>query len=178
MRLALLCTVFAVSCAAQVAPGVKAAVIQAQNGILATREGNRAFGDLEARFAARKSQLDKRQSDLDALQEQLQKGTAAMSEDAQRKLARDIDRKSKALNYDLEAARTEYQEAQSDLMRELGRKFHDVAGKYAREKEIGIVVDVGNPQTPAFWWADAADITGDVVKAYDAAYPAPAKPDK
>jgi outer membrane protein len=129
---------------------------------------------LEAKFAARKAELDKKQNNIAEMQEQFRKRSATMSEEAQRKMAREIDRKSKALNYEVETAQSDYEQEQSDTMQALARKFHTVVDKYARDKELGIVVDVGNPQTPAFWWANAMDITNDVVRAYDAAYPVPA----
>jgi len=161
---------------AQSSPSSKAAVLQVQNAILTTREGHQAFSELESRFSARKVELDKRQNDITALEEQLRKGAATMSEEAQRRMARDIERKRKALNYDAETAQTDYEQEQADARQALARKFHAVVDKYARDQEIGIVVDVSNPQTPAFWWASGLDITNDVVRAYDAAYPAAGKP--
>ncbi|HUB78523.1 MAG TPA: OmpH family outer membrane protein [Bryobacteraceae bacterium] len=172
-----LCFWFTGSAAAQTPPPGRTAVLQVQNGILRTREGLQAFSDLEGKYSARNASLEKLQNDINALQEQLRKGGAAMSDDAQRKVARDIDRKSKALNYQAETTRAEYEQEQADLMQSLARKFHGIVEKYAKDKDIGIVVDIGNPQTPAFWWASALDLTNDVVKAYDAAYPAAVKPE-
>jgi outer membrane protein len=34
-----------------------------------------------------------------------------------------------------------------------------------------VVLDVSNPQTPVLWAASAVDITNDIVKLYDQAYP-------
>jgi outer membrane protein len=173
---AFLCTVLAAAAPAQSASAGKTAVLQVQNGILNTREGHQAFSDLESKFSARKADLEKRQNDIAALQDQLRKGAATMSEEAQRKVARDIERKTKALDYEAEMARADYEQEQADMMQALARKFHGVVDKYARDKELGIVVDVSNPQTPAFWWANAVDITNDVVRAYDAEYPAASAP--
>jgi Skp family chaperone for outer membrane proteins len=176
LRCAFLCAVLAATAPAQSAPAGKTAVLQVQNGILSTREGHQAFSDLESKFSVRKADLDKRQNDIAALQDQLRKGAATMSEEAQRKVARDIDRKTKALDYEAEMARADYQQEQADMMEALARKFHAVVDKYARDKEIGIVVDVSSPQTPAFWWANAMDITSEVVRAYDSEYPAASAP--
>ena len=156
---------------AQGAPAGKTAVLAVQTGILNTREGHQAFSDLDSKFAVRRAELDKKQTEIAALQEQFRKGSATMSEEAQRKLAREIDRRTKALNYEVETTQADYEQEQADTMQALARKFRSVVDKYANEREIGIVVDVSNPQTPAFWWASAMDITNDVVKAYDAAYP-------
>jgi outer membrane protein len=157
----------------QTAAGGKTAILQVQNGILNTREGHQAFGEIESKYAARKTELDKKQNDIAALQEQFRKASATVSEEAQRKMARDIDKKTKAFNYEADATRAEYEAEQADLMETLARKFHGVVDKYSRDNGFGLVIDVSNPQTPAFWWASALDITNEVVRAYDAAFPAP-----
>jgi Skp family chaperone for outer membrane proteins len=168
----LLSAVLAAAAMAQTAPAGKTAVLQVQNGILNTREGHQTFSDLDAKFATRKAELEKKQTEIAELQAQFRKGSATMSEEAQRTMAREIERKTKALNYEADAAQSEYEQEQADTMQALARKFHAVVDKYARDKELAIVVDVNSPQTPAFWWANALDITNDVVRAYDAAYPA------
>jgi len=172
----LLSMVVAATAAAQSAPGGKSAVLQVQNAILNTGEGHQWFSDLESKFAARKAELDKKQSDIAALQDQFRKAATTLSEEAQRKMARDIDRKTKALSYEAETTQADYDQEQSDTMQALARKFHAVVDKYARDNGFAIVLDVSNPQTPAFWWASAMDITNDVVRAYDAAYPVAAAP--
>ena len=169
----LLSAVLAATAMAQTPPAGKTAVLHVQNGILNTREGHQAFSDLEAKFALRKAELEKKQNEIVELQAQFRKGSATMSEEAQRTMTREIERKTKALNYQADAVQSEYEQEQGDTLQALARKFHGVVDKYARDKEIAIVVDVSNPQTPAFWWANALDITNDVVRAYDAAYPAP-----
>ena len=144
-----------------------------QNGILNTHEGHQAFGEIESKYAAKKAELDKKQNDIAALQEQFRKGSATMSEEGQRKMARDIDKKTKAFNYEADATRADYETEQADLIARLARKFHAVVDKYARDNGFGLVIDVSNPQTSAFWWASALDITNEVVRAYDAAFPTP-----
>ena len=108
------------------------------------------------------------------MQDQLQKGSATMSDEAQRKLAHEIDRKTKAINYEADGAQSDYEQEQADTTQALLKKFRAVVDRYSRDNGFGLVIDVSNPQSPAFWWASAMDITNDVVRAYDAAYPAAA----
>jgi outer membrane protein len=65
-------------------------------------------------------------------------------------------------------------------MQELGGKMMAVLEKYATQNAFAVVLDVSNPQTPVLWAASAVDITNDIVKLYDQAYPgtaaAPAAP--
>jgi outer membrane protein len=46
-----------------------------------------------------------------------------------------------------------------------------VLEKYDTANAFAVVLDVSNPQTPVLWAASAADITNDIVKLYDLAYP-------
>jgi Skp family chaperone for outer membrane proteins len=97
-----------------------------------------------------------------------------MSDDAQPKLAREIDRKAKTLASEDDEAQSGYEQEHADTTQALLKKFRAVVGKYARDNRFGLVIDVSNPRTPSFWWANAMDIANDVVRAYDAAYSAAA----
>jgi outer membrane protein len=163
--------VLSVTSGAQTAPAGKTVILQAQAAVLSTHEGHQAFNALESKFAARKAELEKKQNEIAAMQEEFRKGSATMSEAAQRKLARDIERKTKALNYEVETSQADYEQEQADATQAMERKFRAVVDKYAKDNGFGLVIDVSNPQTPAFWWASALDITNEVVRAYDAAYP-------
>jgi outer membrane protein len=171
--LALLITLNVIA-GAQSAPTGKTAILQVQTAVLNTREGHEAFSALNAKLAAKKAEFDKRQNEIAAMQDQLQKGSATMTDDAQRKLAHEIDRKTKAINYEADGTQSEYEQEQADTTQALLKKFRAVVDRYARDNGFGLVIDVSNPQSQTFWWASAMDITHDVVRAYDAAYPAAA----
>jgi len=158
----------------------KIAIIHVQNAILSTKDGQKAAADLQATFAPRQQELEKKRTELTALQDQLRKGSATMSEDAKTKLMRDIDATTTRVNRDTQDARSDLDEAQGKLMQELGGKMMAVLEKYATANAFAVVLDVSNPQTPVLWAASAVDITNDIVKLYDQAYPgaaaAPAVP--
>jgi outer membrane protein len=158
----------------------KIAIINVQNAILSTKDGQKAATDLQATFNPRQQELEKRQAELTALQDQLRKGSATMSEEAKTKLMRDIDATTTRVNRDTQDARSDLDEAQGKVMQELGGKMMAVMEKYATQNGFAVVLDVSNPQTPVLWAASAVDITNDIVKLYDQAYPgaaaAPAVP--
>ena len=103
-----------------------------------------------------------------------------MSDDAKTKLVRDIDATTTRVNRDTQDAQNDLDEAQGKVMQELGGKMMAVLEKYATQNGFAVVLDVSNPQTPVLWAASAVDITNDIVKLYDQAYPgtaaAPAAP--
>ncbi|MGB7722088.1 MAG: OmpH family outer membrane protein [Bryobacteraceae bacterium] len=149
----------------------KIAVINVQTAILSTKDGQKAAADLQTTFSPRQQDLEKKQAELTALQDQLRKGSATMSDEAKTKLMRDIDATTTRVNRDTQDARSDLDEAQGKLMQELGGKMMAVMEKYATQNGYAVVLDVSNPQTPVLWAASAVDITNDIVKLYDQAYP-------
>ena len=163
--------------AAAVAPAqtpTKVAIINLQNAILSTKDGQKASAEMAAKFNPKKSELDKRQAEVQGLQDQLRKGQATMSEDAKQKLMRDIDSNSTRLKRDTEDAQAELDEETGKVYQELGNKMTDVVIKYATQNGYAMVVDVSNQQSPVFWAAPEIDITNEIVKLYDQAHPATA----
>ena len=154
----------------------KVAIIHVQNAILQTKDGQKAAGDLQARFAPKKADLDKKQADIATLQDTLRKGSATMSEDAKAKLMRDIDANNKSLQRETEDAQADLDAEQGKIMQELGNKVMAVIEKYATQNGFALVLDVSNPQTPVLWAASAIDITNDIVKLYDQANPGTGSP--
>jgi outer membrane protein len=165
----------AVTASAQGTP-TKIAIIHVQNAILGTKDGQRAAGDLQTKFAPKKADLDKKQNDLVTLQDQLKKQQATLSEDARAKLMRDIDATNTRLQRETQDAQADLDEEQQKLMQELGNKMMAVIEKYATQNGFALVLDVSNPQTPVLWAASTVDITPEIVKLYDQANPATAAP--
>ena len=154
----------------------KVAIIHVQNAILQTKDGQKAATELQGRFAPKKAGLDKKLADLAALQDQLRKGSATMSEEAKAKLMRDIDANNKSLQRDTEDAQADLDQEQGKIMQELGNKVMAVLEKYATANGYALVLDVSNPQTPVLWASQTIDITSDIVKLYDQANPGTAAP--
>jgi outer membrane protein len=154
----------------------KVAIINVQNAILQTKEGQKAATELQGRFAPKKAALDKKQGEIATLQDQLRKGSATMSEEAKAKLMRDIDAGNKSLQRDTEDAQADLDAEQGKLMQELGGKVMVVLEKFATGNGYALVLDVSNPQTPVLWAASAIDITNEIVKLYDQANPGTAAP--
>jgi outer membrane protein len=158
----------------------KVAVINIQAAIANTKDGKKAAEDLDTRMAPVKKDLEKKQGELNALKESMQKGGLTMSEAAKRELANNIDSKTKAYNRDLEDAQAEAQQQQDKVLNELGQKMMAVIDKYSRDNGMALVLDVSNPQTPVLFASNTIDITQAIIEMYDknapAAGAAPAAP--
>ena len=151
----------------------KVGIIHIQNAIISTRDGQKAAQELQARFDPRSKALEQKNSEINALREQLQKGSNTLSEEARQKLIREIDQKTRSLNRDTEDARTEFDQEQQKLLQSMGEKIMAVIYKYAQDNGYYVILDISSPQTPVLYAANSVDITNDIVALYDKNAPAP-----
>lgn len=162
---------FAALAHAQAAAPTKVAIINVQQAILQTKDGQAASAALQAKFMPERQKLEKRQADIQTLQDQMKKGSATMSDDAKQKLARDIDANQKALQRASEDYDADVQQEEGKIMQDLGQKLMDVLIKYCTQNGYAMVLDVSNQQTPVLWADPSAEITPEIVKLYDQAHP-------
>ena len=160
-------------------PPAKVGIIALQNAIIATKDGQKAAADLTAKFGPKKSELEKKQSTIAQLQDQLRKGSNTMSEEAKQKLMREIDQTTKSLNRETEDAQAELDQEQNKITQELGQRIMAVMDKYARDNGYTLILDVSSQQSPVLFAASGTDITQEVIALYDKnsqSATAPAKP--
>ena len=149
----------------------KIAVISLQPAIMGTKEGTAAGAALQAKYAPKQADFEKRKADLAALQDQLNKGGAALDQDARAKLVREIDSRTKALQRDAKDASDDSQQDMNSVYNQLGDKMLQIIEQYAYQNGYAVVLDVSAQQTPVIWAAGSANITTDIVKLYDLAHP-------
>lgn len=154
----------------------KVGIIHIQNAILGTKEGQKALQELEARSAPKKQELEKRQQDILAKQDQLNKMGNVGNEAQKQKLMADIDQMKKAFSRDVEDAQADLDQENGRVMNNLGNRMLALLDKYAKDNGYALIVDVSNPQTsPVLFACNACDVTQDMIKVFDAA-PAGAAP--
>jgi outer membrane protein len=153
--------------------GTKVGIINIQNAIFSTRDGQKALADLQAKFEPVRSRLQKKQADLEGDKAKLSQGANAMSADQKEKLMRDIDQKTKSLNRDTEDAQAESEQEQGKVMQELGQRVMAVVNKYSKDHGFSLIIDVSSQQTNVLFADPATDITGDIIKLYDQNSPGP-----
>jgi outer membrane protein len=166
-----------ISLFAQAAPS-KVGIIHIQNAIIGTKDGQAAAKSLEEKFLPRRKEVEKKQADIAALQNQLRASSNTASEDVKNKLMRDIDAKQKSLQRDAEDFQAEVDAEQQKVLGELGGKIMAVIDKYATDNGFAIIIDVSSQQSPVLYAATSIDITREVVGLYDKNAPsaAPAAP--
>ena len=157
--------------AAGSATGSKIGVINVRQAIVTTAEGKQASAELQSQFAARQNELESLNKQINDLRQRLQAGTATLSDDEKDRLTR----QGQKLTQQLERKQNELQEdvnaAQGDVVERIGRKMMDVLDRYARENGIVAVFDSSAQNTPILFASTNIDITQDIIKLYDQAYP-------
>lgn len=166
----------------QAAAGSKLGVINVRQAIVTTAEGKQASAELQSQFASRQNELENMNKQINDLRQRLSAGNATLSDDEKARLTR----QGETLARQLQRKQDEYQEdvnaAQSEVIDRIGRKMLDVLDRYARENGYSAVLDTSQQNTPILYASSQIDVTQEIVKLYDQAYPikgaaaAPAKP--
>jgi outer membrane protein len=154
----------------------KVGIINIQQAIAQSTDGQKAARDLQAKFAPKRTELEKMQSELSALQEQLRSQEKTLSDDARNKLMRQIDDKTRALNRSNEDATQEFQAAEQDAINEIGQKMMAIISDYAEKNNLSVVLDVSSPQTPVLYADQPSNITQAIIEQYNKTHAAGAAP--
>jgi outer membrane protein len=162
--------------AAPAAVPTRIAIINIQQAILGTGDGKKASAELATKFNPRKSALEKRQADVQQMEDQIRKGSATMSDEAKARMQRDIENNTKSLQRDAQDLNDDVDQENGKLMNEIGGKMMQVIEQYATQNGYAVVLDVSNQQSPVLWASSSTDITNDIVRLYDQAHPAGAAP--
>lgn len=173
--LSLACLLGTVAVQAQTAAGSavagKVGVINVRQAIVTTAEGKQASAELQAQFASRQNELEALNKQVNDLRQRLQAGGATLSDEEKQRLtvqgqrlAAQLERKNNELQEDVNAA-------QGDVVDRIGRKLVDVLDRYARENGFVVVLDSSAQNSPLLYASTNIDLTQEVIKLYDQAYP-------
>ena len=150
----------------------KVGIINLQAAISSTQEGQKAAADLQQRYEPKRKELEKKQNEIQALRDQLSRGTNTMSDEAKLGLQRDIDQKTKSYNRDSEDAQSDWQADEDRVLQGFMEKMQVVIDKYARENAYSLILDISSQQSPVVYATNSIDITNDIVAMYDKNAPA------
>jgi outer membrane protein len=160
--------------------GAKVGIIDVQQVIVATNEGQRDFQELQKKFEPKRNELQGMSKEVDTLKSQLNTQGEKMNEEARSKLVKDIESKQKVLQRQAEDAQNEFQQQQNEIAQRILQKLGPVIDKYAKENAFGLLIDSSNPwpQGPVLWANQAVDISKAIVDQYNtvSGVAAPPKP--
>jgi outer membrane protein len=164
--------------AATAPAGTKIGIIDIQQAIVATNEGQRDFGALQKRFEPRRTELQSGNTEVENLKKQLNDQGPKLNDEGRANLIKTIELKQKNLQRSFEDAQSEFTAQQNEIANRIGQKVLEVLQKYATENGYALVLDVSSPQSPVLWASQATNITKPIVDVYNAQsnVPAPATP--
>jgi outer membrane protein len=149
----------------------KIGVLNVRNAIVATAEGKQAQSQLQSQFAPKQNELQNTQKQIEDIQRRLNEGARTLSDDEKAKLQRQGELLTRRLQRDNDGLTEELNAAQGEIVDSIGRKMLDVLDRYARENGYVAVLDTSAQGSPVVYGSAQADITQEVVRLYDQAYP-------
>ena len=149
----------------------KIGVLNVRNAIVATAEGKQAQAQLQSQFAPKQNELQSTQKQIEDIQRRLNEGARTLSDDEKAKLQRQGELLTRRLQRDNDGLTEELNAAQGEIVDTIGRKMLDVLDRYARENGYVAVLDTSAQGSPVIYGSSQADITQEVVRLYDQAYP-------
>ncbi len=160
----------------------KVGVIDVRIAIGNTAEGKLASAELQSQFSARQTELENMNKQLNDLGQRLQTAAGKLSQEEEARLTTQGQR----LRQQIDRKQNEYQEdvnaAQGEVIDRIGRKLVDVLDRYARERGYAAIFDSSAQNSPILYKSNQIDVTQDIIRLYDQAYPvkaaatAPAQP--
>lgn len=153
------------------ATGTKIGVISVRQAIASTSEGKQASAELQSQFAPRQGELEGLNKQINDLRSRLDAGNGKFSQDEQARLQREGEAKARQLQRKQDEYQEDVNAAQADVFDRIGRKMIDVLDRYARENGYVAILDTSAQNTPIIFASTNIDVTQDIVKLYDQAYP-------
>jgi len=139
-------------------------------------EGKVASGRVQGLTQKKSAELQEKTKSLQSNQQKLQQGGAVLNEATRAQTQKEIDRLTVEIDRFQEDANAEVQELQQQLQGEFQEKLRPIVDAMVKELAIGLLFSAGD--AGAIYVDPSLDITGEVIKRFDAAKPVatPAKP--
>ena len=149
----------------------KIGVLSVRQAIVNTAEGKQASAELQSQFAPRQNELEAMNKQINDLRQRLQTGGDKLSQDEQTRLQRQGEALAKQAQRKQEDFQEDLNAAQQEAFDRIGRKMMDVLDRYSRENGYVAVFDSSTQASPIIYVANTIDVTQDMIKLYDQAYP-------
>jgi len=144
---------------APAATPTKICVVNLQTAMLSTKDGQAAAEDFRTKFS-------------EPEEKKLQRGANTMSQTAQDDMKRTLDKKNTEYKRAVEDYQFDRDETQRKMLDDLSAKMQAVIDRFAQENACAVMLDITNPNSGIMWVATAAEVTRQIVDAYDKAQPA------
>jgi outer membrane protein len=149
----------------------KIGVINVRQAIASTAEGKQAGAELQSQFAPRQNELEALNKQINDLRTRLETSQGKLNPEEAARLQREGEAKARQATRKQDEYQEDVNAAQADVFDRIGRKMIDVLDRYARENGFVVVLDSSAQNTPILFASTGIDVTQDIVRLYDQAYP-------
>jgi outer membrane protein len=140
-------------------------MINFQRAVSQNDEGVKAAAVYISEGQKLKDELDKSQSKVKDLQDQLTKGGPTMTDTAKNTLMREIDKEKKVYDLEQQNAQSSLDDRQEELFRPIADRVKKVVEVYAKELNLAVVV---NATDDMLYANDVVDITTEIIRRVNA----------
>jgi Skp family chaperone for outer membrane proteins len=152
------------------AVGTKVGIINIQEAIFGSNEGQRDMEALQKKFEPKQNELKGQNDELEALKKQLNTQQSTLNEDALASLKSQIENKQKTFDRSVQDAQEDFGNQRQEIATRILKKMAPMIVKYSQDNGFKLVVDSSKPwpDSPVLWWDPASvDITKPIVDAYN-----------
>ena len=156
----------------------KIALINFEQVVLASNEGQVVTANTQKKFSPQKDKIQKQAEEIDSLKKSLQAAPASLSDEERASRLKAIDTKEKTLNRDAEDAQTAYNAEWQEGLGKVAQKIAVSMKKYAQQNGYTLLLDVSAQSSNVLWALPSEDISQAVVTEYnkESGVQAPAPP--
>jgi len=151
-------------------PG-KVGVINIRGAIGTTAEGKQAQAELQSQFASRQTELENLNKKINDLRQRLAACEGKCSQDEINRLTQEGQKATQRFDRMNNELQEDSNSALGEVIDRIGRKMVDVLDRYARENGYTVVLDSSAQNNPILYASTQIDVTSEIVRLYDAAYP-------
>ncbi len=149
----------------------KIGVVNMSEIISQTAEGKAAAAQLQSQFAPRQTELQNIQKQAEDDQTRLRTGQTTLSDDEKARIQRESDLLTRTFQRKQQEDSDDLSEAQQDVVNTIGRKAVDILNKYGNENGYAAILDTSSQQTTVVYASNKNDLTQEIIRMYDQAYP-------
>jgi outer membrane protein len=148
------------------------AVLNFNEAVLGTAEAQRSMGALQKKYAPREQELQELNVDIEAIKKSLNDAAAAKLTDAEKnKMLQDLGTKEKQLQREAEDFKNDSQAESQRTFQQVAQKVFSLLQEFSVQHGYAAVLERGTETAPVVWYtASNVDITGQLIKSYDAKY--------
>jgi len=164
---------------AAVSAPTKVGVININDAIFGSNEGQRDAMALQKKLEPKQTELKNQNDELEALKKQLNTQANSLNEEALANLKKQIEGKQKAFDRGVQDFQEDGGNQQQEIAGRILGKMAPMIVKFSQDNGFSLIVDSSKPwpQSPILWWnPDSVDITKAVIDLYNvqSGVPAPA----